>query len=206
VGLRGHAAVAGDMQIGSVARSNCALAPGGTRRNGWGVQEDPCPDDTARVREATQRFRPDIVVVTDTMWEVTDRKLPGDGTWRTVGDPTYEAFLRERLTVMYDALTSTGAHLALVLYPHITSGLGDQPASPFPANDPKRMDRLNELLRELASSRPNASVIDLRSWLISQPGGELDLGARPDGLHFDTASGRTIADDFLAAEITRRTR
>ena len=208
VGLRGHAAVAHDIEVGSVARLNCALAPGGIRRNGWTEQDDQgmCPDDAERVKQAALKFQPDVVIVVDVLWEVTDRKIPGDGTWRTLGDPTYEQFLRERLGRMYDSLTVTGAHLALVQYPHIETGRGDatKPDKPYPANDPARMDRWNAMLGEMAAARPNASVVDLRSWTMTQPGGELDPGFRPDGLHYTTESGRSIADGFLAGEIVRR--
>jgi hypothetical protein len=203
VGLRGHAAAFGDIEVGSVARANCGMAPGGQRLNGWGVQNDPCPDDLERVRDAAQRFRPDVVVVVDVLWELTDRKLPGDDTWRSMGDPVYERFLRERLNQMYDALTSTGAHLVLVQYPLIQTGLAEatKPAKPYPANDPARMVRWNGLLQELASTRPRASVADLRTWLIGQPGGELEASTRPDGLHYTAEFGRTIADGFLAAAL-----
>jgi hypothetical protein len=65
------------------------------------------------------------------------------------------------------------------------------------------MDRLNELLRQAVDLRPGvATLVDLQAWLAAQPGGEMDPGKRPDGIHFSDEYAPNVAD-WLGPELTR---
>jgi hypothetical protein len=90
----------------------------------------------------------------------------------------------------------------LLTYPHFESG-ANQGFSNLPESDPARVDRLNELIRDAASRRPDVTVVvDLQSWLAGQPGGELDAAKRKDGLHFQDEYVPTIAA-WLGPELAK---
>jgi len=189
--------------VASVAQSSCGLAPGGRRRDRWEEIDDRCPDATETLRGTVDRFRPDVVLVVDSMWEITDRQLPGETTWRSIGDPVYDDFLRRELGRSFDALASQGARIAVVLYPPIQLGRNDvtRPESPYPVNDPVRMERYNALLREIAASRSDTTVVDLAGWAASRPETVTDASARPDGVHLTPEAARQVADEWLAAQV-----
>ena len=65
------------------------------------------------------------------------------------------------------------------------------------------MDRLNELLAEAVALRPGvASLVDMRAWVASQPGGEMDPAMRSDGIHFQDEFAPTLSA-WLGPEIMR---
>ena len=85
---------------------------------------------------------------------------------------------------------------------HFNAGL-DQGFSDLPESDPARTDRLNQILLEAVSLRPGvAYVLDLAAWQAAQPGGDINVEVRPDGLHFTDAYSRVIAD-WLGPEALR---
>ena len=56
-------------------------------------------------------------------------------------------------------------------------------------------------MREVAAARPGVHIVDLRTWLRQQPGGELDWSMRPDGVHFSEDTVRPIVANWLAPSI-----
>jgi len=75
------------------------------------------------------------------------------------------------------------------------------PERPFPASDPARMDRLNQLIAEVAAERPAVvRVIDVAGHLRSLPGGELDPRLRPDGVHLTEDASEEIVG-WLGPEV-----
>jgi hypothetical protein len=69
---------------------------------------------------------------------------------------------------------------------------------PFPENDPKRVKRLNALIEAAVRSDPNASVVDFAAFAKSHDG---DPNFRPDGVHLDGTSTRTVAS-WLGPQLT----
>jgi peptidoglycan/LPS O-acetylase OafA/YrhL len=136
---------------------------------------------------------PDLVVLQTGIWEVVDRILPGDDTWRHLGEPLVDHYFETELLSAIDTLDATGARVVLLTYPHFDAG-ANQGFSNLPESQPARVDRLNDLVRDAASRRPDVTtVVDLQSWLAGQPGGELDPAKRKDGLHFQDDYVPTIA-------------
>jgi len=77
--------------------------------------------------------------------------------------------------------------------PRIELGRTTVPPPAFPASDPGRMDRLNELVAEVAAERPDVvRVIDVAGHLRGLPGGELDPRLRPDGVHLTEDASEEI--------------
>jgi len=138
-------------------------------------------------------------VVTTAMWDLTDRRLPGDDQWRAPGDPVYDDYLRKEFAAYADVVHSTGAKVAWLAYPQIELGKTDRPrpADPYPASDPARQRRQSEIAREVASSRPWMRVLALDEYATTFPGGVMDEDYRIDGVHFTADGAVRIVTDWL---------
>jgi peptidoglycan/LPS O-acetylase OafA/YrhL len=190
----------------------CGLSRGGQRRYLGGVGpanancddwEDVLPGAASRRRERYGRL--DFAFVQTGPWDVADRRLPGDETWRAPGDPVFDEFLTEELSTMTDLLLDQGVTVVWVTAPHIETGRGLEPPPerPFPESEPARIDRLNEIIREIADAREGVVVVDLQGYLASLPGGEMDENLRPDGVHFEPDTATQVARDWLGPEVIR---
>lgn len=186
------AAADGSADVYNAGRFGCGVGRGGALRfEGTARPTDPMCDDFdwyGRIREV----RPHMAVLMTGTWDVVDRSLLGDDQWRSFGDPLYDQFFRRELTLTIDALRSQGARVVLMTHPQIRSGILTQLQGPFAEEDPRRMRRLNELLVEVAATRPGVVVFDLAGRMAARPQGEMDLGERPDGMHWTVDSGREL--------------
>ncbi len=144
--------------------------------------------------DAMAQLRPHVAVLMSGTWDVADRQLAGDDRWRAPGDPVYDQFLRREITNAVDVLQSQGSTVVLLTHPIIRTGVTEQLAGPFPESDPARMRRLNELLVEVAATRPRTRVVDLAAKMAQRPQGEFDLAERPDGIHWTWASARPLGE------------
>lgn len=175
----------GDLLSYSGGQLGCPLARGGKYRfmRETIKVEDRC-DWSKRFPGLLADDRPDVVVVMSGIWEVVDRLLPADDSWRHIGQPQMDAYVLREFVAAIDLLGSQGAKVVLLTFPRVEAGRA-QGYSLLPESDPNRMNRFNELLRQAASLRPGvASVIDFQAWQATEPGGEMDPGRRPDGIHY----------------------
>lgn len=191
----GHWAETSGAQIHNATRLGCPIARGGTTK----VQRDTkeygkACDWSEEFAGVVAAYRPNVVLLVSGVWEVTDRRLPGDNTYRHIGDPLIDRYVLAEFLSAVDLLGSDGATVALALQPHVDSGR-DQGFSDLPESDPARMDRLNEIFREIAELRPGVvRLIDVQQWTADQPGGEMSPRVRPDGVHFSDDSSQALAD------------
>ncbi len=149
---------------------------------------------------------PDVALIQLGPWEVIDRKLPGDDTYRAPGDLAFDAELRARIEEATDLFLQRGKVVLWILAPHIDSGTidGVRPDDQFPESDPARIDRFNDLVREVAAEHPNrVGTIDLPGYLASLPGGEMDATMRPDLIHLSPEAAVEVAAAWLGPEILR---
>lgn len=167
---------------------------------------DGCDDWPERWRRRAAELDLDGALVQIGPWDVADRRIPGDDEWRHIGDPVYDAFLKSEMHEAVDALTSSGAVVLWLTSPRVEMerSVVPRPSRSFPASEPARMDRLNELIREVAAERPDEVwVIDVAAHLRAGTGGEMDPAIRPDGVHVsEEASGplaQWLAPAILAA-------
>lgn len=132
------------------------------------------------------------------VWDTADRQLEGESTWRAIGDDAYDALLRSQIEAHTDLMASQGATVAWVVSPYIHPGIDQGKPGPWPEGSHRRMDRLNELIREVVATRADrAQTLDLQGWMRSRPQGELDWNERPDGVHFSDDSSYAVAADWL---------
>jgi len=184
-GLREAQVPGTDLHVDVGAKLGCPIARGGAYKFLRDIEEfAPECDWAGFFPTYLDAFDPAVVVLTSGIWEVVDRRLPGDDRFRHLGDPVSDRYFLAELLSAIDTLSSRGASVVLLTYPHVEAGQS-QGFSGLPESDPARIDRANELIREAAAQRPGvATVVDFGGWLAQQPGGELDTAKRSDGVHF----------------------
>jgi peptidoglycan/LPS O-acetylase OafA/YrhL len=184
-GLTQWARAGGPASVNNSAVLGCPVARGGSYRFKRDLLHfaDDC-DWATYYPQRLNTVRPEVVALSSGIWEIVDRRLPGDDRFRSIGDPGFDRYVLREFLLAIDVLGSDGASVVVLTQPHIEAGL-NQGFTGLPESDPARTDRLNEILREAVSLRPGvATLIDLQAWLAAQPGGEVDPAKRPDGVHF----------------------
>jgi hypothetical protein len=195
----------GVMKVASTATIGCGYGRGGVRKNHDAAQPVPpeCQTWPSDIPTMLAKVQPDLVVVMDGLWEATDRQLAGDATWRAPGDPVYDDFLTKELGQVADLYHGRGAPVVWLTFPRIDLG-AEQPnhaEHPYPVNDPARMQRLNDIVRAVATSRPWMHVVDLAGYADRFPRGALDPDYRIDGVHFTAQASQRIMQEWLASQL-----
>jgi peptidoglycan/LPS O-acetylase OafA/YrhL len=188
---------------GGVTELGCGLGRGGERRTTPfdAHSIDPACDAWPETWGAIiDHGHPDLAVVQVSPWEVADRKLAGDDTWRSPGDPVYDQFLLSEMVAAIDLLARDGATVVWLTAPFIGEGeAGDEVLKRGDAADPTRMMRINELIRDAVAQRPEqATVVELASYLYER---DDDTRLRPDGVHFSMETSVEVAYDWLGPEL-----
>ena len=177
-----------EIRVQSAGQLGCPVARGGQYRFLRDLESFGPDCDWAQLfPDWVASTDPEVAVLTSGIWEVVDRRLPGDDRFRNIGDAVVDRYLLAEMLSAIDTLAARGATVVLLTYPHFEAGR-DQGYSDLPESDPARVDRLNEIMAEAVSLRPGVAVlVDFQAWLAAQPGGELDPAKRTDGLHFEDA-------------------
>ena len=132
-----------------------------------------------------------------------------DGQWRHLGDPVFDEWLRPQVDSLADILATEGAPVLWMKVPQLRIARANDPTSHwdmYADNDPARMARLNQIVSEELAGRPDFSFVDLPGWLRGQPGGEVDPGTRPDGVHFSVPGAAAFVRLAGPADPGRRCR
>ena len=165
----------------------CHLVRGGEYRYaGEPKATDPkCNGWVEKRAEELAEIRPHVTLVLYGSFDVLDRRLPGSSRWRHIGQPGYDRLVEREIERLTDLALAAGSRVMWATYPALRTGTveGVPPTRRHPENDPARVERLNELIREVVASRPGTAVLEYRRRLQEWPGGELDPERRPDGVH-----------------------
>jgi len=159
----------------------------------------PCDTQLARWKADVEAFHPDVVLLADGEYEVRDQFVGGRLT--NLLSPTFDARERDALTKAVDVLGSTGAPVVLLTAPYYHQQ-EQADGSPWPEDDPARVNRYNSLLRQVAAtSGGRVSVADLGAKL--DPGGQfrqyvdgVDMRFA-DGIHVTAAGAKLISPWLL---------
>jgi hypothetical protein len=153
-------------------------------------------------------YRPDVVVLLAGRWEVVNRTY--DGRWTNIEDPAYASYVKHQLEYATAVAGSGGAHVILMTAPCYATG--EQPdGGPWPEDSPTRLSIYNQLVRLVAATTPNASLLDFNPMVC--PGGRYEQFIngvqvrQPDGVHFALGAGSVLAQKFwpvVAASGSRR--
>ncbi len=145
----------------------------------------------------------DLAVVLLGRWEVRDRLF--DGRWTQLGDPDFDAYVGTELTRAIDLLEAHATRVVVLTAPYY-GGIEQPDGSPFPEDDPARVDRFNELLRQAADRRSTLEVVDLNRLLA--PDGTYQSSIddvalfRGDGVHYSEEGARWIGERLLPLLVT----
>jgi hypothetical protein len=192
------------------AELGCGVSRFERRRDDQLVELSPlCAAWPERFGRIVDADRPDVVILNSSVWETADAQLPGDGTWRALGDPRVDDFVRREFLEAVDLLGRHGALVLLMTWPeHGTWADDGRPDAVSRQYDPARMRRLHELYREVVEQRPGqVELLDFSAWLGDRA---QERRWRTDGTHFDLdvpdgvdAFG-DLAGGWLGEEIDRR--
>ena len=167
-----------------------------------------CRQWKSRARQLNTSQNPNAVLLTTGLWDLIDARIPSGGdTWKSWGDPAYEAFALEQLQSVTDAFAAGGALVIWLTTPDINqtdlSVVG--PTIPnsdeyvYSGRDNYRVKRLNDIIRQVVDSRPaTARLIDFNQWMSKH---YADTNLRPDGMHFDPDSSGYVGTEFLGPRI-----
>ncbi len=192
-----------DVHIDNAGYLGCGIALGSPRRFRGKNSDDPsfCVQWPQRRAQEVAKDRPDVVAVLVGEWELMDRYK--DGRWQHIGEPAFDTYLGTQLDLLINVVSARGAKVALLTAP--CSAPAESPSgAPWPENDPQRLARFNQLLREAAARHPTkTTVVDLKAFVC--PGGKyvatLDgyLIRSSDGIHFPDAVIPPVAAKVLPA-------
>ena len=139
----------------------------------------------------------DIAYVQFGPWEVYEMDPDGPTGRGVIGDPQIDALIEQNLTAGIESLLPHTRVVAIATSPFVEVDRlnGRSPDSPAPESDPDRMDRLNEIIVEVASRYPEVAVVDLAAWVDDLPD---DAAMRPDGVHFDGEAAEMFVEQLSA--------
>ncbi len=165
-------------------------------------QDKDCAAWPQRWGQLVASTKPDIALLVSAVWEVPDVQLPGSTRWTAIGDPAVDAYIREEFTKAVDVLSSQGAMVALVTWPRYGTWADDgRPDAVSRQMDPERMARFNQILAEVAASRPQTTrLIDFAGWLGDR---SQDRSLRADGTHFYGPEFEEISKEWFGDELQR---
>jgi SGNH domain (fused to AT3 domains) len=142
---------------------------------------------------------PDVVMILFGRWETMDWSR--DGRWEHLGQPAFDRHLSGELDRAAGLAGARGAAVVLATEPY--NHRGERPdGGTWPEDDPGRVDRWNELLRQVAARRqPPAHVLDLGRRLC--PDGRFTwhvdgVQVRSDGVHLTPDGVRWLSDWLFA--------
>jgi peptidoglycan/LPS O-acetylase OafA/YrhL len=176
----------------------CHLVTGGEYR--YAGESAPTTDKCNGWREERRHeiadVGPHVVFVITGSFDVLDRRLPERDFWQHIGEPAFDALLRDEVARLAGIAIEAGSRVVWATHPAIRTGTVDgvPPKASHPEHDVARIDRLNRLVAEVLAGRGGVSMLDLRGHMAGWPGGELDPQRRPDGIH----PGSAVLPDLAA--------
>lgn len=131
-------------------------------------------------------------------WEMLDRIF--QGRWQHLGDPAFDAYVEGQLDEAV-TLASAGGRAVVICTAPFYQGQERPQGGIWPENDPARVDRFNQLVRQVVRAHPGVVLFDLNA-LVS-PGGRFasevrgDVIRAEDGVHFSPEGGVFVAARLL---------
>jgi hypothetical protein len=169
----------------------CGIARGGPIRSRGQVIKtaERCERWPERWRTLVDSNRPDIVAIAVGRWEAHDRRH--GGRWTHLGEPAFDAYITAELDRAVDLLSFRGARVALFTAPYY-NGFERLDGGSWSENDPRRVDRFNQILRAIARRRPGVvQVVDIGR--IFSPKGHYTR--RIDGVAVRTDDGIHVTEE-----------
>ena len=136
----------------------------------------------------------DVAVLINGPWEVVDQQIKAGDQFRSLGDPVFDQFAHDELLAATDVLLAHAPNVVWFTNPHTHPAWGAGTSDD--AGDAVKMDRLNDIIRQVVAERPQVVLVDLAGHLASIPGADTDQSLRPDGVHFSPDAAAEMAAWF----------
>ena len=168
-------------------------------RSGWGKVRPECRQWVEEWDRLLKQYPTDIAIIYAGSWDLLDRKLPNQKRVRAFGDSTYDELFRAKVEEVVSVMRSHGVHILWLTYPMTRFQPGRSKEFDVERTaDPKRYQRHNEILRQVAEEfNDSVTIIEFGSFLNSHPAGPYDKAIRPDGVHFSIAGANQMGREFL---------
>lgn len=176
----------GAMDVATQGRIGCGVVRGGDVRTAFaeGPYDPACSSWPTEWPALIRDLRPDVIVLSSSYWDATDRRTDAAAPWRAPGDPAFDEAFRREYRLALDELTASAVPVLWLDHPPIfLNEVGWTPTTFPQIYDPARMARLDELQGELAAGRPDVRILRTRPWFEAWPPGWQDPAVRSDGLH-----------------------
>jgi hypothetical protein len=199
LGLQRLAAADGSALVYVATKPGCSI--GETARIRWNHDVVFSPDERCAWRDEAADFldqvRPDLVVSLASIWEVTDRQLVPDGPWMSIGQPEVDARLAADLADYTAAFAPDGIRALWLLPPPVRNSIYAKVEGPLVEEDPARLERLDQLIADVATARPNTYTYDLAAAFEDRYGDPAGLANRVDGFHWSDGGADREAEWLL---------
>jgi hypothetical protein len=164
----------------------CGVTPSGRSRLA-GVEHDLGSDCVTWEQIWTQRLqrdRPQVAVIQLGRHEVLDRER--DGHWTNILEADFAAYVAAQVDHSLEVAARGGSAVVLLTAPFYR-GAERPDGGQWPENDPARVARLNDILRDAAARHPGVTLVDLGGH--TNPGGRFastvaGVAMRQDGVHY----------------------
>lgn len=175
-------------------------------RIGCGIALSPTPptDEPHACDDPPDRFYlkavagdVDVAIMMSCQWELVTQTLPGDDRARTIGDPVFDDVVRLGFERAADRLAEAGVTRILwVSCPYLSQSVGTGGLSDTMTDSrrPERVDRLNEIVRDMATERSDTEVLAFSDWVDERVD---DAELRPDGSHYEYRTNTRAADELI---------
>jgi len=126
------------------------------------------------------------------------------GRWTNIDNPVYKAYVERQLHYAVRVAGSGGARVVLMTAPCYDSG--EQPnGDPWPEDSRSRLAIYNRLVRQVAATSPDTSVLNFNA--MACPGGQYEeymdgiQVRQSDGVHFTFDGGDVFASRIWPAMV-----
>jgi hypothetical protein len=171
----------------NAARFYCGIARGGRLAMALGRTAKPCEDWADRWPPMLDRFRPDVVVVLATIWDIGPRQRDEWGPdFLDVGDDRFDQFVTDEWRQAVATLGSRGARVVWLTSPCAKE-----------EEITRRLHYANGNYVPTLLGSTGVTRIDFSADICPDGAFRVDLGpvadARPDGMHFSDAGADWVA-------------
>lgn len=160
-------------------------------------QPGSCDDPPGRFAEKAASGDVDVALMISCQWELVDQRLSPGGASTRIGEPVFDTTVRARYLQAAAALSDAGVERILwMTCPHLSEHVGVDGLSPLlrDSRDPQRVDRLNEIIADVAATRDDVEVFPFSDWVDERVN---DTDLRPDGSHYEYRTSTVAADQFI---------
>jgi peptidoglycan/LPS O-acetylase OafA/YrhL len=126
------------------------------------------------------QFHPNVVVILAGRWEVSDRLI--NGHWLHIGQPAFDAAVKQSLEQAVEVGTSTGALMVLMTSPCFAPIEQDN-GQVWPEDTPARLNAYNDIVRQVAAEHPATVQLD-----------DFEAQLCPGGVYQESFNGVQIRD------------